>query len=84
MYFYDLIRRSLRSLSTAKTRTLLTAFAIAVGTFALTLTLGARNGAQNYANNIIKNNFDPTQLIVTKDGNLFTATDTSQPQVYNP
>ena len=79
MYFFDLIKRSLRSLASAKTRTLLTALAIAVGTFALTLTLGARNGAQNYANNIIKNNFDPSELIVTKDGNLFTATDASKP-----
>ena len=83
MYFFDLIRRSLRSLASAKARTVLTALAIAVGTFALTLTLGARNGAQNYANTIIKNNFDPTELIVTKDGSLFTATDTSKPQVYN-
>lgn len=84
MYLVDLIKRSLRSLASAKARTLLTSFAIAVGTFALTLTLGARNGAQNYANNIIKNNFDPTELIVTKDGSLFSTTDTSKPQVYNP
>lgn len=83
MFILDLIKRSLRSLFSAKTRTLLTAFAIAVGTFALTLTLGARNGAQNYANTIIKNNFDPTELIVTKDSSLFSTTDTSKPQVYN-
>ncbi len=83
MYLIDLIKRSLRSLTSAKTRTLLTAFAIAVGTFALALTLAARNGAQDYANSIIKNNFDPTELIVTRDSSLFTTTDASKPQVYN-
>jgi ABC-type antimicrobial peptide transport system permease subunit len=39
MYLTDILRRSGRSLKQAKARTLLTAVAIAVGTFALTLTL---------------------------------------------
>ena len=84
MFIIDIIRRSGRSLLSAKTRTILTAFAIAVGTFALTLTLGASNGAQNYANTLIKNNFDPSELIVTGDPSVLNRTDTSQPQVYDP
>lgn len=83
MYITDIIRRSGRSLLSAKTRTVLTAFAIAVGTFALTLTLGASNGAQKYANNIINDNFDPSELIATKDDSIFSQTNTNKPQVYD-
>lgn len=79
----DIVRRSTRSLLSAKIRTVLTALAIAVGVFALTLTLGASNGAQQYADVIVKDNFDPTELIVTADGGIFNATDTSKPQVYD-
>jgi putative ABC transport system permease protein len=84
MYLFDIIRRSLRSLQSAKVRTFLTAIAIAVGTFALTLTLGASNGAKSYGNNLIKENFDPTELIVSKDKNFFSSAEDTQPQVYNP
>lgn len=84
MRLLDIARRSGRSLLSAKTRTVLTAFAIAVGTFALTLTLGASNGAQNYADSIIRNNFDPSELLVTNDQSVFNRTDTSKPQVYDP
>lgn len=84
MYILDILRRSGRSLLSAKARTILTAFAIAVGTFALTLTLGASNGAQRFANKIITDNFDPTELIVTNDTSIFGRTDTSKPQVYDP
>lgn len=80
----DLIRRSFRSLLSAKARTLLTAFAIAVGAFSLTLTLAASNGATNYADTIVKNNFDPSELIVSANKDLFGATDTTKPQEYNP
>ena len=52
----DIIKRSGRNLRQAKARTILTASAIAVGTFALTLTLAASNGAQHFVDNIIKNN----------------------------
>lgn len=83
MRFIDILRRSGRSLLSAKTRTLLTAFAIAVGAFALTLTIGASNGAKNYADVIVKDNFDPTELIVTKDQALFEAADQSKPQKYD-
>jgi putative ABC transport system permease protein len=84
MYILDIARRSGRSLLSAKARTILTAFAIAVGTFALTLTLGASNGAQNYADSIIRDNFDPSELLVTNDESVFNRTDTSKPQVYDP
>ncbi len=84
MRLLDLIRRAARSLRSAKTRTLLTVLALAVGAFVLTLTLGASNGAQQYANTIVKDNFDPTELIVTKSESLFNAGDTSKPQVHNP
>ncbi|MBW4060980.1 ABC transporter permease [Candidatus Saccharibacteria bacterium] len=83
MYTTDLIRRSGRSLASAKTRTLLTAIAIAVGTFALTLTLGASNGVQSYVKKIIANNFDPAELIVTADSGLINKTDTTKPQEYD-
>jgi putative ABC transport system permease protein len=83
MYLLDVIRRSLRSLLSAKTRTLLTALAIAVGTFALTLTLAASNGAQSYVNKIINDNFDPSALLVSKEKDLFGKADTSQPQEYS-
>jgi len=84
VFLHDIIRRSFRSLLSAKMRTMLTALAIAVGTFALTLTLGASNGAKSYGDTLIKDNFDPTELIVAKDKNFFSNTDTSQPQIYNP
>jgi putative ABC transport system permease protein len=84
MLFIDIVKRSLRNLLTSKARTILTALAIAVGTFALTLTLGASNGAKEYANNIVRSNFDPTELIVSKDQNLFSRQDATKPQVYNP
>lgn len=83
MKLIDILRRSGRSLLSAKTRTLLTAFAIAVGAFALTLTIGASNGAKRYADVIVADNFDPTEIIVVKDQGLFNATDQTKPQVYN-
>lgn len=83
MQLRDVIRRALRSLLSAKTRTLLTALAIAVGTFALTLTLGASNGAQSYVNKIINDNFDPSALLVSKEKDLFGSGDSSQPKEYN-
>jgi putative ABC transport system permease protein len=79
----DIIRRSMRSLATAKARTTLTALAIGVGAFALTLTLGASNGAQTYADKIVSDNFDPSELLVAKDASLFSSSDRSKPQEYD-
>ena len=84
MFYLDIIKRALRNLLSSKARTILTALAIAVGTFALTLTLGASNGAQDYAQNIVKTNFDPSELFVSKDSGLFKRQDASTPQLYDP
>lgn len=67
MRFTDLIKRASRSLKSAKLRTLLTSLAIAVGGFTLTLTLAGSNGAREYADKLVANNFDPSELIVGRD-----------------
>ncbi len=69
----DIVRRSGRNLKSAKIRTLLTALALAVGGFTLTLTLAAANGARDYTEKAIQANFDPNALIVAKDDALFEA-----------
>ena len=83
MSISDIIRRSGRSLKNAKARTILTAMAIAVGTFALTLTLAASNGAQGFVDEIISENFDPAELIVANDNAVFGRGDTTKPKEYN-
>ncbi len=84
MIWRDIISRSGRSLKSAKARTLLTASAIAVGTFALTLTLAASNGATAFVNKVISENFDPAELIVTKDKGIFGRSNTTKPREYDP
>ena len=84
MILRDIVRRSGRSIKSAKGRTLLTALAIAVGTFALTLTLAASNGATKYVNKIISENFDPAELIVSNDEAIFGRGDNSKPREYDP
>lgn len=83
MYYTDILRRSGRSLKSAKARTLLTAMAIAVGTFALSLTLAASNGAESFVSKIISDNFDPAELIVAKDQAVFRRLDNSKPREYD-
>jgi putative ABC transport system permease protein len=81
----DQIARSGRNLRNAKARTLLTAAAIAVGTFALTLTLAASNGATAFVNKIIAENFDPAELIVAKDKSIFGGNGSNtNPREYDP
>jgi putative ABC transport system permease protein len=83
MNVLDVIRRSGRNLSSAKVRTLLTALALAVGGFTLTLTLAAANGAREYTQKTIEANFDPDSLIVAKDASLFEAqTGGGEPREY--
>lgn len=85
MYVSDLIKRSGRSIRSAKVRTLLTALAIAVGTFSLTLTLGASNGAQQFIDRLIQDNFNPSELIVSSDDRTFGSDpDLTQPLEYDP
>ena len=66
----DLIKRAGKSLRSAKLRTILTALAISVGGFTLTLTLGAGNGVRDYTTDLVQNNFDPAELFVGRDAEL--------------
>jgi putative ABC transport system permease protein len=63
MKLQDIIARAGRSLKSAKLRTVLTALAIAVGGFTLTLTLAGSNGARSYADKLVASNFDPSGLL---------------------
>ena len=83
MRIIDIARRSARNLKQAKARTLLTALAIGVGAFALTLTLAASNGAQSFVNRVISDNFDPTEIIVAKDESILGRGDTNKPKEYD-
>jgi putative ABC transport system permease protein len=85
MKLVDTFKRSGRNLRQAKTRTILTALALAVGGFTLTLTLAAANGAKAYSNRLISTNLDASSLIVAKDKGLFSGGGgiNSQPQVYD-
>lgn len=60
----DTIRRAGRSLSQAKTRTLLTSVAIAVGAFTITASLAAGAGGRQYATDLVKANADTEALRV--------------------
>lgn len=82
MKLTSLVARAFRGLKTARVRTLLTALAIAVGGFVLTLTLAASNGARKFADSIIADNIDPNSLIVSKT-DLTGASDFTTPQKYN-
>jgi putative ABC transport system permease protein len=63
----DIVKRAARNLRQAKGRTFLTALAIGVGAFTLTLSLAAGEGARQYADNLLKNNIDPQALFIVKD-----------------
>lgn len=81
----DLIKRSGRSLSSAKVRTILTSLAIAVGAFTLTLTLAAGEGIRQYSEKLVSSNFDPRELIIAKDMRVFGADPSgfNKPQEYS-
>lgn len=81
MKFIDMLKRSGRNLRQAKVRTLLTASAIAVGGFTLTLTLAAATGARIYSDKLISANFNPNSVSVAKDEALFKGGNTG-PQEY--
>ncbi len=83
MSIRDIIKRSGRSLRSAKGRTLLTALAIAVGGFTLTLTLSAARGAKAYTDRIVSSNFDPAELLVAKDDRIFSASGSTKPIEYD-
>lgn len=84
MKLADITRRAGRSLRHAKIRTILTALAIGVGAFTLTLTIAASTGAKAFIDQVISDNFDPAELIVTKDEQVLGNGDTSKPREYDP
>lgn len=71
MRYLDSVARAGRSLKNAKARTILTALAIAVGAFTLTLAIAAGTGARDYADKLIQSNVDPQSIFVARDGSLF-------------
>jgi putative ABC transport system permease protein len=68
----DIARRAGRNLRQAKVRTLLTALAISVGAFTITLALAAGTGGKQYTDSLIKNNGDARSL------NIFAKTASSE------
>lgn len=84
MRYRDLVLRSARSLKSAKVRTFLTAMAIGVGGFTLTLTLAAGNGVRDYTSKLISSNFDPAELLVGRDREVSnTGSPNDKPQEYD-
>jgi putative ABC transport system permease protein len=71
MKTFDIVRRARRSLGSAKTRTVLTSLAIAVGAFTITISIAAGEGARQYADKLIGSNINPQALFVVKDKALF-------------
>jgi len=82
MKFADILKRSGRNLRQAKVRTFLTASAIAVGGFTLTLTLAAASGARSYADRLIHANTSSNSVFVAKDEAMFGSSN-SKPQEYS-
>jgi len=76
----DIIRRAGRNLRQAKVRTLLTALAISVGAFTITLALAAGTGGKEYTDSLIKNNGDARSLSVYAKST--SSESTSGPQKY--
>lgn len=84
MHVTDIIRRSGRSLKSAKARTILTSLAIAVGGFTLTATLAAGNGVRAYTDRLVSSNFDPAELVVGRDKEITNnGTPSSEPKEYD-
>lgn len=83
----DIMRRAARNLRRAKVRTLLTSVAIAVGGFAIMVSLMAGEGARQYVDRVISANMDPRALIIAKDKNVLgvgMAQPSNELQEYNP
>lgn len=77
----SLVARAFRGLKTARIRTLLTALAIAVGGFVLTLTLAASYGTRIYADDIIGDVLADDALIVSRTS-LNSTEEFTKPQKY--
>ncbi len=76
----DIIRRAGRNLRQAKLRTFLTALAISVGAFTITLALAAGTGGKAYTDALIKNNGDTQSLSVFPK--MADPTESDEPQKY--
>lgn len=84
MRINDTVRRSGRSLKSAKLRTILTSLAIAVGGLTLTITLAAGNGIRAYTDRLVSSNFDPAELIVGRDKEIANnGTPSAEPKEYD-
>ena len=60
----DIIRRAGQNLSQAKVRTFLTALAISVGAFTITLAFAAGNGGKQYTDTLLSSNGDSNSITV--------------------
>lgn len=84
MKLSSVIKRSGRSLRSAKARTILTSLAIAVGGFTLTATLAAGNGVRGYTDRLVASNFDPAELLVGRDKEITnTGAPNTEPKEYD-
>lgn len=63
----DIIIRAGRNLRRAKMRTLLTSVAIAVGGFAIMVSLMAGEGARQYVDRVISANMDPRTVMISRE-----------------
>lgn len=70
----DIIKRASRNLSQSKGRTILTALAIAVGAFTLTLSLAIGAGTRSYLSKIMDTNVNKQAIVVYADKNLVSTT----------
>lgn len=73
----DIARRAGRNLRQAKMRTLLTSVAIAVGGFAIMISLMVGEGARQYVDRVISANMDPNALMIAKDKKIFSVNSTA-------
>ncbi len=81
----DIIRRAGRNLRQAKGRTILTALAISVGAFTLTLSLAIGAGTRNYFAKVMETNINKQSLVVYKDKSLVgISTGASALKEYDP
>lgn len=82
MHTLDLTKRALRNLNQAKLRTLLTAGAMGVGAFALTLTLALGTSLNNLSERLLFQATNRNFITVTARQPQFEATDPNAPQEY--
>lgn len=81
----DIAKRAGRNLRQAKMRTLLTSVAIAIGGFAIMISLMVGEGARQYVDRVISANMDPNSIMIAKDKSSFgTGSASVDIKEYNP